>query len=142
MSIPVFVDGRLPPGAHPCTWEEMESGFSFGERRQELTRALRGFVDTARDCGFAGIVVGGSYVCEGPNPGDLDLLFITPRNFDKSNLPVRCAELLVNDTAFQRRTGHNALNCPDDAETINSLVFGLGRDLKTGKDRGMLLVRF
>jgi hypothetical protein len=142
MPIPAFVDGRLPPGTHPCTWEELETCFSLGDRRQELTVALHGFFDSARDCGFAGIVVGGSYVSEGPNPGDLDLLFITPRNFDRSNLLLRCAELLVNDAAFKRRTGHNGLNCPDDAETIDSLVFGLGHDLKTGRDRGMLLLRF
>jgi hypothetical protein len=142
MPIPAFVDGRLPPGTHPCTWDELEICLGAGERRQQLTLALRGFFDTARDCGFAGIAVGGSYVSQGPNPGDLDLLFITPRNFDRSNLQVMCAELLVNDTAFNRRTGHNGLNCPDDPETIDSLVHGLGHDLKTGRDRGMLLLRF
>jgi len=61
---------------------------------------------------------------------------------DKSSLLVKCAQLLVNDAAFKRRTGHNGLNCPDDAETIDTLVFGLGLDLKTRIDRGLLLVRF
>lgn len=142
MPIPALVDGRLPPGPHPCTWGELEACFSVGERRQQLSVTLRGFVDTARDCGFVGVAIGGSFVSDNPEPGDLDLIFITPRHFDRSNIEVKCAQLLVNDAAFKRRTGHNGLNCPDDAESIDKLVSGLGFDLKTGKDRGMLMVRF
>jgi hypothetical protein len=142
MPIPALVDGRLPPGAHSCTWEELEARFSVGNRRHQLTLTLREFVDTARDCGFAGVAVGGSYASDNPEPGDLDLLFITPRYFDRSNLLVKCAQLLVNDAAFKRRTGHNGLNCPDEAEVITDLILGLGLDLKSGKNRGMLMLRF
>src|SRR5689334_4313734 len=104
MPIPAFVDGTLPPGAHECTWAELESRFSEGERRHDLTVALRGYFDTAQGCGFVGLAVGGSYVSNNPTPGDLDLLFITPQNYDKNNITAVCAELLVNDAAFKRRT--------------------------------------
>jgi hypothetical protein len=142
MPIPPFVEGRLPRGPHPCSWQELEERFSVGERRQDLTITLRGFVETARDCGFAGLVVGGSFATDAPNPGDLDLIFITQKNIDRSKLSVSCAQLLVNDTAFNIRTGHNAQNCTDDQEVVESLIYALGLDCKTGKDRGMLLLRF
>src|ERR1700722_7609201 len=110
MPIPAFVDGTLPPGAPECTWEELKARISEGETRHHLTIALRGFFDTAHGCGFVGLAVGGSYVSDNPTPGDLDLLFITPRNYVRTNITVACAELLVNDTAFKRRTGHSGQN--------------------------------
>src|SRR5215470_4746334 len=141
MAIPALVDGRLPPGPHPCTWEELEERFGAGHRRQELIIELRAFVQTAEECGFAGLAIGGSFPTDKPEPGDLDLLFITPENLDKGSLSIECAQLLVDNTRFRERTGHDALNCPDDQETIAALVSGLGYDWKSGKDRGMLLVR-
>jgi hypothetical protein len=142
MAIPDFVDGRLPPGLHPCTWDELHGRFGDGERRRDLIGMLRGFVEIARDCGFAGVAIGGSFPTDAVRPGDLDLLFITPKGLDRDNLRAKCAELLVNDAAFKRRTGHDCLNCPDDAETIERLGLALGYDIRTGTDRGVLVMRF
>lgn len=142
MPIPAFVGGILPKGCYPCTWDELVERFGFSQRRQDLVEALKGFMDTARNCGFPAVAVGGSFTTEKESPGDLDMLFIHPRHLDKSTLSVACAQLLVNDTAFHIRTGHNAQNCPDEPETVAYMVDQLGFDVKTGKDRGMIIVRF
>jgi hypothetical protein len=142
MPLPEFAaDGNLPVGCHLCSWEELVDRFGAGARRQDLLLELRTFIDVARNCGFAAVAVGGSFASQKDAPGDLDMLFVHQRNLDKSSLSVSCAQLLVNDTAFQTRTGHNAQNCPDEPETVASMVNLLGFDFKTGKERGMIMVR-
>src|SRR6202521_6439193 len=123
MAIPDFVDdGTLPVGGHQCTWEELVERFGVGVRRQDLLVALLGFIETARDCGFAAVGVGGSFATTKPAPNDLDLLFVYQRHLDKGTLSVACAQLLVNDTAFHTRTGHNAQSCPDEPATVAQVV--------------------
>jgi hypothetical protein len=142
MPIPAFVGGFLPKGCHACTWDELVERFGIGQRRQDLIDALKGFMEVARNCGFPAVAVGGSFPTEKESPGDLDMLFIHPRHLDRSKLSVGCAQLLVNDTAFHTRTGHNAQNCPDEPETLAYVVNQMGYDVKTGRDRGTIMVRF
>jgi hypothetical protein len=142
MAIPEFAeDGSLPVGCHLCIWEELVERFGAGARRQDLVQVLKGFIDVARDCGFAAVAVGGSFASAKDSPADLDMLFVHQRNLDKSTLSVTCAQLLVNDTAFQTRTGHNAQSCADEPDVVASMVSLLGYDYKTGKDRGIIMVR-
>ena len=138
--IPLFVDGtNLPPGGHHCTWQELEERFCSGLRRTTLCRELRVLLQRARECGFLRVAVGGSFPTAKPDPGDLDLLFITPRGMTSETVPAQCAELL--DSANSRdRFGHDFLWCPDEPDVVERLIHGLGHDTRTGIDRGMVVI--
>jgi hypothetical protein len=138
--VPDFVDGaNLPPGGHRCSWGEVLDRFGRGPVRQHLCAELRAFLERARDCGFVRVAIGGSFSTLKECPGDLDLLFVVPIGTVPNQLSRECGELL--DPAMSRPTfGHDFMFCHDDPETFQTLVFGLGYDTSSGKDRGMLII--
>lgn len=139
--IPAFDGkGRLPGGGHICTWDELVARFGNGERRQTLCRELRTFVDRAKGCGFVLVGIWGSFTTAKADPGDLDLLFVTPRGTTREALSARCAELLMDDAAFKERFGHSAFNCHNEPDIIATMTDWLGRDYRINTEQGMLLV--
>ena len=138
--VPDFVDGtNLPPGGHRCSWEEVIRRFGRGPVRERLCIELKTYLDRAKNCGFLRVAIGGSFSTLKECPGDLDLLFIVPVGTVPAQLSRPCAQLL--DTAMSRPTfGHDFMYCPDNPETVQSLVIGLGYDTSSGKDRGMLII--
>lgn len=138
--IPDFVDGvNLPPGGHSCSWNELVERFCRGPVRVELCDQLWTFLQRAKNCGFVRVAVGGSFPTMKEGPSDLDLLFIVPQGTSPELLSQECAELL--DSAMSRpHFGHDFMFCPDEHETVEELIFGLGYDTSSGKDRGMLLI--
>ncbi len=138
--IPDFVDGlNLPPGNYACLWEEIVQRFGAGERRLKFCEDLRNILERAKECGFVKIVIWGSFTTAKTNPGDLDLLFVVRRGVTKDSVPPECAELM-NGTAAKERWGHDFLYCPDEPETLESLIRGLGIDKITKRDRGVLVL--
>lgn len=140
MAIPDFADGNnLPPGGHQCSWVEIINRFGNGATRQRLCVELRAFLRRAKDCGFLRVAIGGSFPTRKEDPRDLDLLFIVPPGTCRERLSNECAQLL--DSAMSRPLfGHDFLFCHDEPETIQQLVAGLGYDISSGRDRGMLLI--
>jgi hypothetical protein len=139
--IPDFVDGRrLPRGGHICTWDEVVARFGAGERRRRLCTEVRRFLEWARDCGFIAVGIWGSFTTAKREPGDLDFLFVTPRDLDRDMLSNHCAELLLDDASFKARYGHNAFNCPDQTDTLESLVQSLSYDYRANREQGMIIV--
>jgi hypothetical protein len=93
----------------------------------------------ARDCGFLRAILGGSFPTAKAEPGDLDLLFVTPRGITKEDVSPNCAELM-NGTESKERYGHDFGYCPDEPESVDGLIWSLGYDRKTGEDRGVLVI--
>lgn len=140
--IPSFVDEvNLPPGGHECTWEELVEVFCRGPVREVLCHRLRRLLERARDCGFLKALVGGSFPTSKVDPGDLDLLWITPEGVGRDALLPECQEL-ADGSVSRERLGCDILFLPigHNGGKIQEWALQLGFDHKTRRDRGMILI--
>ena len=75
MSLPSFdgSTGRLPPGEHQATWEEVVERFGFNERRRQLLDGLAEALVLLADAGCTRAWINGSFVTSKEEPGDFDV---------------------------------------------------------------------
>ena len=121
--IPSFDEsGRLPPGIHPATLEEIDARFA---RQSKLRRvqmdSVRWMVDLAVRAGAQRIVLNGSFVTDIMEPNDVDcvLLFSRGKRGDLAALKELAAGLPFLDIA---RVG------PKNFARMTEVVFARGRD--------------
>jgi hypothetical protein len=73
-------DGRLPPGIHQASLDELRQRFavfSRSERRLRLFENFQRFFDEAQKCGFVRrVIVAGSFVTDKPEPNDFDCILV------------------------------------------------------------------
>lgn len=72
MKIPFDEHGRLPPGIHWVSWQDMVSNFGFTKRRVELLAGLKEALNLLRRAGCQTVYIDGSFVTSKPVPGDFD----------------------------------------------------------------------
>ncbi len=100
MAIPdVNEHGFLPADIHDCTLEELEQRFArdrwvdnkLRPCRNRLFARLRDYLAELRRVGLpAAVLVDGSFTTDRPEPGDIDLAVVLPRDHDfAGNLPPR-----------------------------------------------------
>ena len=65
-------DGRLPPGIHWATWQEVQARFGFSSRRQQLLGGLRVALEDLNRAGCSTVYIDGSFVTAKHEPGDYD----------------------------------------------------------------------
>ncbi len=136
--IPPFVEnGILPAGMHLCTFAEVVERFGNNEHRQHLCQQIHIFLERARGCGFVGLIIWGSFPTGEPEPGDLDLMFVTLPGVSKDNVSAACAELLESDKS-RERFGHDFLQCTNDADVLEYFTRYLGYDNRIDKQKGVL----
>jgi hypothetical protein len=71
--IPEFDDlGRLPPGVHLASWDEVVSRFGGSAWRARLLAGLKTALLSLKDAGCTIVYVDGSFVTEKHEPGDFD----------------------------------------------------------------------
>jgi hypothetical protein len=71
--IPEFDDlGRLPPGVHSASWEEIVARFGGTAWRSRLLVGLRGALLSLKTAGCAVAYIDGSFVTSKGEPGDFD----------------------------------------------------------------------
>lgn len=71
--IPAFDQlGRLPPGVHVATWDEITARFGGTSWRTRLLDGLRGALASLKEAGCAVAYVDGSFVTAKSEPGDFD----------------------------------------------------------------------
>jgi hypothetical protein len=137
------MDGvNLPPGAHRCSLDEIELRFGQGMRRQQLFQQLRHLLRRGMGCGFIWAAIGGSFATSKPEPGDLDITWFAMPGVTKDTVREECIQLM-DDTRAKQELGHNMMYIaldPNDPSKMERFILLLGFDLKTRKDRGMLLV--
>ena len=81
--IPAFNDqGNLPVGIHTTTFDEFKQQFGFNVWRQTLLLNLRDLIDSASRIGGLRIVIGGSFVTNKAEPGDIDAILVVSNDFD------------------------------------------------------------
>lgn len=72
--IPDFDDsGKLPPGVHEATWDEIAQRFGWTSRRRELLDRLSAALETLREAGCRRVFINGSFVTDKDEPGDIDV---------------------------------------------------------------------
>jgi hypothetical protein len=76
--IPDFRDGRLPPGVHVATLEELRDKLGWGQRRKNLIDGLEMALRLMRNCGIERVYVDGSFVTAKNRPGDIDGCYDVP----------------------------------------------------------------
>ena len=71
--IPTFdAAGRLPPGIHGATWDEIQARFGWTPRRRRLLRGLHRGILALQSAGCSRLYLDGSFVTDKPEPGDFD----------------------------------------------------------------------
>jgi hypothetical protein len=81
--LPPFDDnGRLPPGIHPATLDEIDARFGrASELRRVQVESLRWMMDLAKRAGVRRIVLNGSFVTDIIEPNDVDCVLLVGPGF-------------------------------------------------------------
>jgi hypothetical protein len=76
VSLPPFetTTGRLPPGEHTVTWEEVVDRFGWNRRRRQLLDGLAEALALLADAGCTRVWINGSFVTAKEEPGDFDVV--------------------------------------------------------------------
>ncbi len=123
MPVPPFrEDGWLPVGHHPATWEEVAERFGGepGSRRAFLTDKLLGLRDALRVLGVKGtLLLNGSYVSARPEPGDFDVLLITPPDIQAMKDADPKLALLLDAERAEKEGGYSLFYVPSDSPALD-----------------------
>ncbi|MDP2857268.1 MAG: hypothetical protein Q8P50_04735 [Bacillota bacterium] len=84
--LPGFDDeGRLPPGIHWATWQDLCGRFGINEYRRTLLAGLKAALDSLKAAGCETVYLDGSFVTAREFPGDFDACW-DPVGVDPSRL--------------------------------------------------------
>ncbi|MEO5840293.1 MAG: hypothetical protein ABIQ73_08290 [Acidimicrobiales bacterium] len=64
--------GRLPPGEHVASWDEVVDRFGWTERRRRLLDGLAEAIELLGEAGCRKVWLNGSFVTSKDEPGDFD----------------------------------------------------------------------
>ena len=67
--------GLLPEGVHLANWEAFKARFVINSYRDTLLRGMEEGLKLLYEFGCKEVYVGGSYVTDNPEPGDVDVLY-------------------------------------------------------------------
>jgi len=70
-------NGRLPPGEHVATWEEIVDRFGWTEHRRRLLDGLAEAIELLAAAGCRTLWLNGSFVTAKDEPGDFDACWDT-----------------------------------------------------------------
>lgn len=79
--------GFLPPGVHPCSWDEFVARYSHGWRRPTLIEGLQQMLNLLAFANCTEVRLGGSFVSSKPVPGDFDGIYML-EGVDRNKLPL------------------------------------------------------
>ena len=69
--------GRLPPGEHVASWDEVIERFGWTERRRRQLDGLASAIELLADAGCRRVWLNGSFVTAKDEPGDFDACWDT-----------------------------------------------------------------
>jgi hypothetical protein len=82
--IPALREGRLPPGIHRATLQEVGSILGWGRKRKELIAGLEAALGIMVKCGVERVYVDGGFVTDKPRPKDIDVCYDVREDSDLS----------------------------------------------------------
>ena len=130
--------GRLPPGEHVASWDEVVERFGWTERRRRLLDGLAEAIELLAEAGCRKIWLNGSFVTAKDEPGDFDAVW-DPDGVDTSRL-----DPIFFDLADQRRQQKQRFGgelFPDWIESGSGLRFAefFQRD-RNGTPKGIIVI--
>ena len=122
MSLPPFepITGRLPPGEHVATWEEVVDRFGWNRRRRQLLDGLAEALALLADDGCTRVWINGSFVTAKDEPGDFDVVR-DPTDVDLDRLDAIFFDFADGRRAQKERFRGELL--PNVVERRSGLVF-------------------
>lgn len=136
MPIPDLVDGRLPPGLHQSTPEEVIARFCVGSaRRMALKVPLQELIAVAREARAIGLYLNGSFVTDKEGPRDIDAVIVHCQDFNRAGpLASRLLRLhKVYGFDIEQVGAHDT----EERDYLLNEFFGTDRE---GKRRGLVEV--
>lgn len=111
-TIPAFDSrGALPPGDHPATLPAVEQRYGVNAHRRSMLPGLTHAVAGLQAAGIEQAWLGGSFITDKPNPGDVDIAFAWKDGADverlnttisagaRENVQIFAADRVVMNTA-------------------------------------------
>lgn len=123
--------GRLPPGEHVATWDEVVEGFGWTERRRRLLDGLAEAIDLLAAAGCRRVWVNGSFVTAKDEPGDFDACW------DTAGVDLDAVDPVLLDLSDHRRAQKERFGgelFPNVIETQSGLSFA--EFFQTERDTG------
>ena len=112
--------GRLSPGEHIASWDEVVERFGWTERRRRLLDGLAEAIDLLAEAGCRQIWLNGSFVTAKDEPGDFDACWDTDE-VDLDALDPVLLDLSNHRAAQKARFGGELF--PNVIETQSGLSF-------------------
>jgi hypothetical protein len=112
--------GRLPPGEHVASWDEVVERFGWTERRRRLLDGLAEAIELLAEAGCRQIWLNGSFVTAKDEPGDFDACWDTD-GVDLAALDTVMLDLSNHRAAQKARFGWELF--PNVIETQSGLSF-------------------
>ena len=112
--------GRLPPGEHVASWDEVVERFGWTERRRRLLDGLADAIELLAEAGCRQIWLNGSFVTAKDEPGDFDACWDTD-DVDLDALDPALLDLSNHRQAQKARFGGELF--PNVVEAGSGLVF-------------------
>ena len=112
--------GRLPPGEHVASWDEVLERFGWTERRRRLLDGLAEAIELLAVAGCAQVWLNGSFVTAKDEPGDFDACWDTA-GVDLDVLDPVLLDLSNQRSAQKQRFGGELF--PNVVETQSGLTF-------------------
>lgn len=79
-------EGFLPPGIHMATTFDVTNRFGVGsDQRRSCCEAFQSLVRNCRQAGIRRLLVGGSFVTNHPEPGDVDCILVGGQTFRRDS---------------------------------------------------------
>ena len=138
--LPAYYDEELlPPGVHPCEWDEFRQRFGEGVKRARLLEVLRTMLNDAKGCSFRKAVIFGSFVTKRSEPGDVDILWLTEPDLDREALAEKCRRLL-DSSRSRDNFGCDVFDCAENSDMLGILTETFGIDKTTQKQHGLVII--
>lgn len=136
VGIPEFIDGRLPPGLHRASRDEIVERFcSTTAARVGLQVPLDELIVVARESGAIGLYLNGSFVTDKLGPRDIDAVIVLSRDFDLNGPYAARLRVLHRDYGLDiERVAADDL---EERDYLLNEFFGTDRD---GVPRGLVEV--
>lgn len=139
--IPAFdAGGKLPPGIHPASWDEVMTRYAINTRRREL---LDGLLDALRSLKSAGcriVYLDGSFVTAKEMPGDFDACWEIA-GVDAGRLDRELLGFSDGRAAQKARYGGELFPAETAAEPAGTtFLHYFQRDRDTGQPKGIIAI--
>lgn len=143
-AIPEFdSNGNLPPGEHRATLKDIETKFTWTQKRKKLFDGLEKAVKNLRDAGVWQIYIDGSFTTTKDDPSDVDGCWVPPNEVNYDRLDAVFLDMTASKAKMKDKYGvdFGIAGVSKGKVSTQPLAefFQFGRN---GEPKGVLLLEF